>query len=127
MSPDDLLKRVEKLGELARLAAKDCAIAVKQVGKSQLSQGTSLDGSKIEARKDGRPALVHAAESFDCIAVGNSIILTIRGIEARHSRGAVKGGKKRPLLPGKTVPEPIAKAAKAQLDIHFRRITGGQE
>lgn len=123
---DLMIERLRKLPELAAKVAPDCARVVEQEIKRTTSAGTDPYGKPWEPRKaDGSRPLVHAFEAVGVAAVGTKIFVVVRGINARHHRGAVKGKVKRRIIPTQGIPTPMAAGLRDTVSKAFLRVMSG--
>lgn len=118
---DAMIARVRALPNLAERAAPAVAEAVRAELEHTISAGTSADGRPWERKEDGGKPLAGAAAALAVVPVGRSVIVKLRGPEARHHRGWVKGGKVRPIIPVDAIPPAMAQRIKAVLEGEFAK------
>lgn len=118
---DAHIARIRALPELARKAAPDVALAVEAELERTIAAGTSADGVPWKPRKAGGKPLAGAAAALAVVAVGSSVIVTLRGPEARHHKGWAKGGIRRPVIPVKDIPPAMAAAIKDVIAKRFEK------
>jgi hypothetical protein len=70
----------------------------------------SPDGTPWQKTKAGEQPLQNAAKALTVVAVGNTVVATLRGPEALHHLGAVKGHIRRQILPTRAIPDSAVKA-----------------
>lgn len=122
---DSMIERLQKLPRLAREAAPDVARAVERELRSQAAAGAGPDGKTWKPTQDGRAPLRGAAAAIAVRAVGNVVLATVSGHHARHHRGWVRGGVRRPILPSARAPEPVVRAVRTVVADHWRRTMRG--
>lgn len=123
-----LSARLRRLGRLPAELAKEAAPDVEAAIRATAAAGTTPDGVAWAPRKtDGGRALANAAQAVTAKADGASVRVTVRGIEARHHLGRVRGGVKRQILPdgGAGIPDKIGAVCVAAAKRAFARIMGG--
>lgn len=108
------------------LAPKVAEIFQEDVERS-IAAGTAPDGTPWKPRaKDGSRPLEGAASHVYSAAVGSIVYLRVKGIEARHHRGTVKGKVKRPIIyEGTKVPKRVADKVIALQTAAFQRVMSG--
>ncbi len=116
---DAMIARIRKLPELAKSAAPDVARAVEAELHRTIAAGTTPDGKPWAPKQDGGKPLGGAAEALTVVAVGSTVLVHLRGPEARHHLGWAKGGTARPIIPVKDIPPAMVTAIKAVLAKHF--------
>jgi hypothetical protein len=116
---DAMIARIHKLPELAKNAAPDVARAVELELRRTIGAGTTPDGKPWPAKQSGGKPLLNAAETLAVVAVGSTVVVRLRGPEARHHLGWAKGGIVRQVIPVKDVPPAMAAAIKVVLAKHF--------
>jgi hypothetical protein len=85
--------------ELMREATPDIAAAVHEALNVTIRAHQSPYGVPWAPRKRGtRPVLNNAADAVTHTSVGNRIYIAVRGINARHHKGAVRGSVQRPII-----------------------------
>lgn len=116
---DAMIARIRELPMLAKSAAPDVARAVQAELHRTISAGTTPDGKPWAPTQAGGKPLAGAADALTVVAVGSTVIVKLRGPEARHHLGWARGGIERPIIPSKTIPPAMAQAVKAVLVKHF--------
>jgi len=123
---DRMIECLRTLGPaLTTEAAPAVAKAVERELDAQISRAVGPDGRPWKATQDGRTPLRNAAKALSVRAIGDVVVATLEGAEARHHLGAVKGGVKRQILPTGKIPDPVTRAIKTVLTTAFQRKTGG--
>ena len=107
---DKMIATLRSLPERVRGTMPEIAEAVKAELTKNVAAQRAPTGEGWPATKSGKPALTGAAAKITYSIHGTVIVFQLEGVEARHSLGWVKGGKKRQILP-ETYHEPSAKAA----------------
>jgi hypothetical protein len=123
---DAHIARLGGLQTFVRDAAPDCADACRTDLERTIKAGTTADGRAWKPKKegDGKP-LANAAAALVVVPIGKRIYMRLKGPEARHHLGAVKGGTVRQIIPVRTVPPSMAKVIKAVLERRFSEAMGG--
>lgn len=99
-SLDSLIAAISKVPGLADLAAGAVADIVENELTRTIKAGTDPYGRPLEPRKaDGGQPLRNADKAMTVRASGDTIYITLRGVEARHHLGQAKGGIERHLIP----------------------------
>jgi len=107
---DRMIATLRALPETVRGTMPEIAETVKaDLGKNVAAQ-QDPNGGAWPATKSGKPALTGAAAKITYSIHGTVIVFRLDGVEARHSLGWVKGGKRRQIMP-ETYHEPSARAA----------------
>lgn len=107
---EEWIERVESLGELAVEVAPEIAVELDSGLRANIAAGRGPGGEQWPATKAGKPALRGAGKALSVRAVGNVVLATLTGPEARHHLGAVRGGLKRQILPSTSLPAPMSAA-----------------
>lgn len=124
----EIINRVARLPELGRIAAPDVADAVEGVLERQIKASTDPYGKPWAPKKEGSgKPLANAGRALYVGVVGTRILATVKGPEARHSKGTARGGERRQILPDSDIPPDMVKAVKPVLIEHFKGIVGGSE
>lgn len=94
---------IERIRALPRALTVEAAPAIADIIRDDLARttaaGASPNGTSWEPRKaDGGRPLVNADAHVFVAAVGGTIFVRLKGVEARHHRGRVKGGVKREII-----------------------------
>jgi hypothetical protein len=122
---DSILERLRKLPGIARRAAPNVARVVERELRSQIAAGSAPDGTPWQETQDGRQPLRNAGSALSVRAVGTVVLAKIEGVYARHHRGWVRGGVRRPILPSAKAPEPIVRAVREVVADEFRETMRG--
>jgi hypothetical protein len=123
---DAQIERLRSLGTLVQDAAPEIAEVCKEKLDSQIASGKGPDGQSWALRQDGGQPLQNAANAVNVAAVGSTIIMTVKGPEARHHKGTALGGVVRQILPSRDLPGPLAEAIKDVVVEKFKSKTRGQ-
>jgi hypothetical protein len=107
---DRMIATLRALPETVRGTMPEIAEAVKAELAKNVAAQQSPNGEGWPATKSGKPALTGAAAKITYSIHGTAIVFQLDGVEARHSLGWVKGGRRRQILP-ETYHEPSARAA----------------
>jgi hypothetical protein len=118
--------RIRRLSTLAERAAPRVADELRDQLLEQVEGQIGPDGKPWAPTRSGRPALRGVSRSLSVRAVGRVVIAELEGIHARHHRGAVRGGVRRPVLPpGGTIPPRLESAVERILAEEFAKTMGG--
>lgn len=120
------IRRLRELGKLVADAAPAVADAVGRELEQQIERGVGPDGTPWQLTQDGRQPLRGAARAVRTRALGNVVIVEVTGVEARHHLGAVRGKVKRPIIPTRSIPQPVAVAITKVIGERFDRTMGGR-
>lgn len=117
---DDIIAKIRELpNELTLAAAPEAAEAVFEVLSITIKAGQSPDGKAWAPRKVGTgPVLENALSAVRCFASGPVIYITVKGINARHHRGNVKGKVRRQIIPSRKLTPEIIEAIR---NVIYRR------
>lgn len=118
------IRRLRELDKLGERAAPAVAKALERELVANVRAGVGPDGTPWPATEDGHKPLQGASKALSVRAVGTVVVARLTGIHARHHLGAVRGGVRRPILPTKTIPEPVTKAIASVLEDEFKRTMG---
>lgn len=122
---DRQIARLRELAKLVPTSAKGVADAMRDVIVDNIARGVAPDGTPWEPTQAGARPLRGAADALDVSPVGTVIVATLQGPEARHHLGAVRGGRRREILPtGSTIPGPMVDGIERALVDRFRVIMG---
>lgn len=113
--PRDLVK--QSVPEIARVAKAEVS--------ANVAAGHAPDGTAWKPTKEGKRALQNAAAHVTATAIDTAIIFEVSGVEAKHHKGRAKGGERRPIIPVRSIPQPLNVAIKKVLGKHFRQIVSG--
>jgi len=116
-----MIASLQKLGELENAAAPDVGEDIKQVLVENDRKHIDPYGKPWAVRKeDGEPALDDAEQSLRVAAVGNRIIMRIKGPFARHHLGKGSNKTQRKQIPDQPIlPDNINRAITEVLTRHF--------
>lgn len=111
---------------MTRDAAPDVAVALEAELRAQIARGESPGGQTWQPTQEGKVPLRGAAKALSVRASGPAIVVTLRGVEALHHAGRVRGRIARPILPTSSdgMPPPFARAIQRVLDQRFRAAMG---
>lgn len=108
----DIQRMAEAVAQSAPAVAKDLERAV----QGQIRAGRTPEGETWQQTAEGEQPLQHAAKALTVVGAGKTLILRLRGPEARHSKGTARGRIKRQILPEKGLPASYARVIRASLD-----------
>lgn len=124
-----LQKQIDRLRSLPTELVKRAAPDIAKEGLAQVTANVASqvgpDGTPWPASKSGKPVLVQAASHVTVQALGTVILFKLTGIDARHHKGFVKGGERRPIIPVRSMPQPLAAAIKKVLKKRFLEVMAG--
>jgi hypothetical protein len=127
MNIDSLIAFVRTLPQtLAQQSAPEVAAAVHQELLVTIEAHQSPAGVPWAPRKRGtRPVLNNAADAVSSSGFGSRVYITVRGINARHHKGAVRGSVQRPIIMYKkdgvrALPPRIVAVIRAVLEKRFK-------
>lgn len=120
-----MIAKLKQLKKLPEQAAPSVAVALDSEIKRNIAAGVGPDGTPWPKTKDGRQPLVNAGRALKVTAIGSVVVARLDGHHARHHLGAVKGKVKRPILPSKKVPAPVAKAITRVVTAEFAKVMNG--
>lgn len=123
---DAWMARLRELRTLPQRVAGDVAVALERELLANVARGVGPDGAPWPPTVDGHVPLQGASRGLTVRAIGTTIVARLVGVHARHHRGAVRGGKKRPILPTGSMPEPVGAAIHEVTRAEFRRTMGGR-
>lgn len=117
-----MIASLQKLGDLENTACPDVAEDIKQVLVDNDRKHLDPYGKPWPVRRaDGQPALDDAEQALRVAAVGNRIIMRIKGPFARHHLGKGANKTQRKQIPDQPkLPDNINKAITDVLIRHFR-------
>lgn len=118
----DLIRDLQALGNIGD-AIGDCAKEVRTEMVGLIQSQRDDNGQPWAKRKRGTaPLLVHAGTNLRVVAVGDAVIASISGPDARHSKGLVRGKKRRGIIPTGALPDSWARSFKRALDATFNKL-----
>lgn len=120
------IARLRMLPTLVNRAAQPVARAVEREIVAQTKRGVGPDGKAWEKTEDGHTPLQHVEKDLSVRAVGTVVVARLDDVYARHDVGAVRGGKRRQILPTGALTEPISRAIASVIEDEFHRTMGGQ-
>ncbi len=124
---DAWIKRVETLPtKMVTDAAPDVAEALRVEIEHSIADGMAPDGEPWKLTKKGTEPLRNAAAHLFVAGVGTSIVVRLKGVEARHNSGTARGKIVRRILPNRKFSAPIVAAIKRVLGEHFKEHMGGE-
>lgn len=123
---DSWIARLRELPKFADRAAGEVAPVLEQELLANVANGVGPDGQAWPLTQDGRVALQGARRGLTVRAVGSVVVARLEGIYARHHRGAVRGGVRRPILPSGKTPATIVRAVREVVTREFQRTMRGE-
>lgn len=124
---EGLQKIIDGLHQLGKVPERTAAAAAPELRseiESQIAAGVGPDGAKWEPTKEGKAPLRNAGKALRVVAIGSRIVASLTGPEALHDMGAVKGGKRRKILPTGKNNGPLIRVLQRLGGIELRRIMG---
>lgn len=118
-----LILKLRELDQLPEQIAGDIAPEIKKALEKNISSSLDPDGSPWEPTIDGSAPLQNASNALGVASIGSKVLIVLRGIEARHNFGNVRGGKKRKIIPDK-ITEQILKIINDVVSRRFNMIMG---
>src|SRR3954468_17356324 len=117
----NMVKALQELGDLENDAAPNCAEEIKRVLVDNDKSHVDPYGKPWPVRReDGQPALDGAEQALRVAAVGNRIIMRLKGPFARHHLGKGANKTQRKQIPDQPkLPDNINKAITDVLIRHF--------
>jgi hypothetical protein len=119
---DAQIARLRGLAGFGRQAAPAVAPVVRAELERTIAAGQTAYGEPWEAKADGGAPLAGAAAALAVVPSGSTVVIQVRGPEARHHRGWVKGGRTRAIIPTKEIPPAMAEAIKRVLVERFEQV-----
>lgn len=117
---------IERLRSLPKGIVRESAPAIAKEAHSEIEQNIALqrdpDGEHWLPGKGGRNVLTGAAQAVNSRAIGDTIIISVEGPEAKHHKGTANGGIKRGIIPTRKIPKPLVDAIKRIMGAAFQRI-----
>lgn len=120
-----IIDRLRELGQSTETIAADIAPELRAELEQNIGAARAPDGSAWKPTLEGAAPLQNAAAALGVAAVGTKVIAAVRGIEARHHYGTVKGKVARPILPTSKLPPQIVELVTRIAQQRFRMIMGG--
>ncbi len=124
----EIIAQIRAVGQLGEIAAPDVALAIRAELRRSIAAGQTPDGEPWKLTAEGAKPLKNAAANLTVGAYKGTIFVTLKGVEARHHSGRVRGGIKRQVIPDRQsagVPARMAAEIRVVLDRHFREVTSG--
>lgn len=122
--------QIRKLNQLANGFPERVAPLVGAAGKEELKKQATAqegpDGKPWEKSEEGKDVLVNSGNKVRVTIEGTSVTFSIRSPEARHHIGAVKGGKRREILPNARIPQKMTKAITKVVTGEFQAVMNGK-
>jgi hypothetical protein len=116
---DAWIARVRALPELGVRAAPDVAEMIGDELRRTIAAGQSPDGTPLKLTTEGEVPLTGAAKALGVAAVGGTVYVRLRGIEAAHHLGRVRAGHARHLIPVGALPPVMVDRVGKILAEHF--------
>lgn len=117
-------KQIRGLEHLPELAAERAAPLVEAEAKKTAAAGTDPYGVAWPPKKNGKPALVRAADHVTARAVASYVVIELDGPEVFHEMGAQEKPVRR-VIPDIEVPPAISAAMDRGCELAFNEIMGG--
>jgi hypothetical protein len=124
---DSWIQRIQKLSDLPVDAAPDVAAAMRAETHRTIAASTTAYGQAWKPKQDGGKPLEHAAKAVGVAAVGDTIVMRVIGIEARHHKGTVRGKVARPIIPINGLPGRMSDQIRAVFEKHFGDLMSGKD
>jgi hypothetical protein len=107
-----LAERIRKLPELAAKVAPDCArVVAKEIERTTAAGTDSYGVPWAPKKKDGGKPLINAFAAVTVGVTGKTILILLKGVNAKHHLGAVKGKVQRAIVPRSKLGIPITMVA----------------
>jgi hypothetical protein len=106
-----MINKIIELPDLGKKAAPNVAKVVRRDIEGTIARGTTSEGNPWKRTEHGDKPLKNAAQALRVASISDVIYARIVGVEARHHKGAVKGGVKRSILPARNNDIPARMAA----------------
>jgi hypothetical protein len=121
---NDLIRKVRALPRVVEEALPEAARELEKIIAGNVAAQRGPDGQPWPKPKDPETTdvLRNAMKSVTVRAIGRVLIATVRGIEARHHLGIIRGRVKREIIPTKKTPAPMIEALKRVI---LRRLANG--
>lgn len=129
---ESISRMIKSLRALPRAVTDELAPKVAEIFQEDVERsiaaGTAPDGTLWKPRaKDGSRPLEDAAAHVYTAAIGSIVYLRVKGVEARHHRGTVKGKVKRQIIyEGTQIPKRVADKVIALQLAAFQRVMLGE-
>lgn len=107
---NQMIAQLRKLPELVESVLPEVAVECKTVIAENIAAQRGPDGTPWQPGARGQPVLQNAAAAITAQAIGNVVLITVSGVEAKHHLGRVRGRIKRPIIPSGRLPQPMAEA-----------------
>ncbi len=120
-----LIDRLRELGQSAETIASDIAPELRDELGQNIAASRAPNGTAWKPTQAGNAPLASAGAALGVAAVGTKVIAALRGVEARHHYGTVKGKVARPILPTSKLPPQIVALITRVAQRRFRLIMGG--
>jgi hypothetical protein len=118
-----MIARLRGIPDLVKSALPECAAECKAIIAENVAAQRGPDGAAWQPGAKGQPILKDAAGAVSAQAIGNAIVISLSGINAKHHLGAVRGGIARPIIPTRKAPQAMTKAIERVL---VRRLQAGK-
>lgn len=120
-----MIRKLRRLGQSAETIAADLAPELRDELSANIAASRDPYGTPWKPTQAGTPPLANAGAVLGVAALGTEVLAAVRGVEARHHYGRVKGGVARPILPGSKLPPQIVALITRVATKRFRLIMGG--
>jgi hypothetical protein len=120
-----MIARLRKLGDSAEDMADDIAHELRDELDANIAASRGPDGTAWKPTREGTAPLQNAGAALGVAAVGTKVLAAVRGVEARHHYGTVKGKVARPILPTSKLPPRIVELITKVVQRRFKLIMGG--
>lgn len=113
---DRIIARIEGIpAKVVERAPQAFAKIIERDLRTTINAGQAPDGTPWpESKLTGERVLTNATDAFTVTVIGLKVRAKIKGIEARHNYGTVKGGIRRKMIPLKREGLPAATRLKLQ-------------
>ena len=118
-----MIAHLRAIPDLVQSALPECAAECKAVIAENIAAQRGPDGTPWQPGAKGQPVLEDAVSAVEAIATGNTILIRVSGIEAKHHFGFVRGKIARPIIPTRKAPQPMTKAIERVI---MRRLAAGK-
>jgi hypothetical protein len=120
-----MIARLRKLGRAPEEIASDLAPALREEFEANIAASRASDGTPWKPTQAGTPPLANAAQALGVASVGTKVLAAVRGVEARHHFGTVKGKIGRPILPTHGLTKQLVELITTVATKRWRLIMGG--